>query len=191
MSSTSRGKARNRHDTYPTPLWVLDRVIEKLPILLEAKSVLEPAADDGRLLKRIRERGLRVPMTAVDVRVQPPIAGLTQIHGDFLSWETSERFDLAVTNPPFRLAMPMIERAMQLAKHVVFLLRLNFIGSRARHSFMRRWTPDVYVVPDRPSFTGDGQTDSVEYGWFHFHANSRGFWRLLDLTLKAQRNKDD
>lgn len=30
---------------------------------------------------------------------------------------------------------------------------------------MQRHTPDVYVLPQRPSFTGKG-TDSTSYAWF-------------------------
>lgn len=30
---------------------------------------------------------------------------------------------------------------------------------------MRSHTPDIYVLPNRPSFSGKG-TDSIEYAWF-------------------------
>lgn len=31
--------------------------------------------------------------------------------------------------------------------------------------FFRANMPDVYVLPNRPCFTGDGRTDATEYCW--------------------------
>lgn len=53
------------------------------------------------------------------------------------------------------------------------LLRLNFLGSQRRAAWLRAWTPDVYVLPRRPSFTGRG-TDSCEYAWCVWHEDRRG-----------------
>ena len=54
---------------------------------------------------------------------------------------------------------------------------------------MRAQEPDVYVLPNRPSFTGHG-TDSCEYAWFVFGASRpkpRGLVRVLATTPKEQR----
>jgi hypothetical protein len=70
------------------------------------------------------------------------------------------------------------------------LLRLNFLGSSVRAQFMRSHTPDVYVLPNRPSFTGNG-TDSIEYTWFVWrHGNAgraEGKLTLLSETPLAER----
>ncbi len=37
-------------------------------------------------------------------------------------------------------------------KTVAFLLRLNFLGADERSDFWREYPPDIYVLPNRPSF---------------------------------------
>ena len=60
---------------------------------------------------------------------------------------------------------------------------------------MTKHPPDLYVLPNRPSFTKNGNTDSIEYAWFvwgHDRYVSGGqarpsVWKLLDLTPKEER----
>ncbi len=100
------------------------------------------------------------------------------------------RFDVALGNPPFSLAQEFVEESMRVADTVVMLLRLNFIGSAGRSAFMQKHTPDVYVLPDRPSFDGRG-TDSIEYAWFVWQGRaarrSVGAIAVLDTTPLSVR----
>ena len=59
-------------------------------------------------------------------------------------------------------------KSFQIADKVSMLLRLNFLASRKRVSFMQKHAPDVYVLPKRPSFkkTAKSSTDACDYGWF-------------------------
>jgi hypothetical protein len=51
-------------------------------------------------------------------------------------------------------------------QHVAFLLRLGFLESSKRLEFWRRWPcRKVFVLAERPSFTGGG-TDSAAYALF-------------------------
>jgi hypothetical protein len=109
--------------------------------------------------------------------------------GDFVRAHTSgdlgsRRFAVAITNPPFRLAQEFIDAALACADHVVMLLRLNYLASKGRWPFMSRHTPDVYVLPNRPSFTG-GKTDSIEYAWFVWRPGPRSEGRLRVLGLNC------
>ena len=64
--------------------------------------------------------------------------------------------------------MEFIQRALPLrSSHgaVVMLLRLNFLGSEKRASWLRANPPSIYVTPCRPDFTGGGG-DATEYAWF-------------------------
>lgn len=91
---------------------------------------------------------------------------------DFLTDDSCidpERYDVLLTNPPFSGAEEFLKRGLEVAEHVVLLLRLNFAASAKRAPLMHDHPPDVYVLPNRPSFTGKG-TDSIEYAWFHWHA---------------------
>jgi hypothetical protein len=103
----------------------------------------------------------------------------------------SHPFDVAIGNPPFSLARDFIERTVRLAKVTAFLLRLNYFGSEKRHELFRNWMPDLYVLPNRPSFREDGNTDSIEYAWFVWHRDQldrrTGSITLLNLTPVEER----
>ncbi len=86
-----------------------------------------------------------------------------------------EFFDLALGNPPFSLAEAIIRRAMAMSFIVAMLLRVDFLGSAERVPF---WAgpganPTLRILPDRPSFDGDG-TDSSTYAWFIWGAELSG-----------------
>jgi hypothetical protein len=108
--------------------------------------------------------------------------------GDFLEAAATERlqkrYAVAITNPPFRLAQGFIDACLKHADTVVMLLRLNYLASKARWEFMSARTPDVYVLPNRPSFTGGG-TDSIEYGWFIWGQQQRSEGRIKLLGLRT------
>lgn len=197
MSSTNRGGKRTPADYYPTPAWCVHR-------LLEAASFpggrwLEVAAGEGAIIRAVDERRQDVEWTAVELRAKckAPLAALTGARRrvritNFLALEPAalgERFDLAITNPPYSVGMEMVEHSFGFADRVVMLLRLNFLASAERAPFMHRYPPDVYVMPNRPSFSGKG-TDSIEYAWFVWHPGKRrkvGRLTVLPVTPRAER----
>jgi hypothetical protein len=109
--------------------------------------------------------------------------------GDFRS-VTTELADVALFNPPYRLAQEFVVKSMTLAKYVVALLRLNFLGSDLRADWLRTWTPDVKVLPNRPKFRAGPGTDSIEYAWMVWDSgvpSASGTICVLPPTSKAER----
>lgn len=197
MSATGRGAARAAYDTYSTPPYCLLRLLEKLP--LPGGKWLEPCAGDGRLVEITAQLRSDVEFTVCEIRpeCQPTLESLPftekVIIGDFLSLDPAnfgEKFAVCITNPPYSLAMEFIEKGLQLADTVVMLLRLNFMASKGRAAFFHRYPPDVYVLPNRPSFTGKG-TDATDYCWMVFRANNEGCptgrIQVLDTTPASER----
>lgn len=87
--------------------------------------------------------------------------------GDAAAGDLLAYFDGAIGNPPYNLAEAMIRHALEMSRWVAMLLRVGFLGSGDRVPF---WSgvgrdPWLRVLPDRPSFDGEG-TDSATYGWF-------------------------
>jgi hypothetical protein len=126
---------------------------------------------------------------------------LEEVAGDvriasFLNGTHREDFNVSIGNPPFGLALEFIEEQLRCADVVVNLLRLNFLGSQARAEFHRANRADVFVLPDRPSFTGKG-TDSIEYAWFVWYPGlaRRGLIHaptieVLPLTPESEKKAD-
>ena len=55
---------------------------------------------------------------------------------------------------------------------------------------MRAKPPDVFVLPDRPSFTGEG-SDSADYAWFVWPSTIRAArFQVLKATPLAERKQD-
>lgn len=188
MSSTNRGSKRSPADFYATPSWCVSRLLEALA--LPGGEWLEPAAGDGAIIKAVRRDDVAWTAWELEKRNRQALKALlphSRLHlGDFVKAAGGlvhgRKFAVAITNPPFRLAQPFIDACLACAEHVVMLLRLNYLATKSRWSFMRTHTPDVYVLPNRPSFV-NGTTDSVEYAWFVWtqQPRSEGRLRILDL----------
>lgn len=203
MSSTNRGGKRSPSDNYPTPPYCAHRLLED-PYAREnfpSGKWLEPGAGDGAIIRAVNEVRQDIVWTALELReeckedltlaVGP--RGLVVIE-DFLTPPVDSKLDsdhvVALGNPPFRLAGEFIERSLEVASVVCLLLRINFLASARRNPFMRSHTPDILVLPNRPSFRGQG-TDSPEYAWFAWHRGQQkkvGKLIVLNTTSIKERN---
>lgn len=212
MSSTNRGAIRHESDFYETPEYCVIAFLHKLRKLsihtnvLIPENVLEPCAGHGAIIRafdKYRSTVLGAPppqWTAIEIReeaqkhLEPWNIGRDRAYiQDFLTWKplNGERFDLCITNPPFDLALPIIEHAMTMADIVAMLLRVNFVGSQKRSEWHRDHPSDLGVLDCRPSFKEDGSTDSIEYGWFIWDAfEGGGRWFIIPCAnFKPKRKK--
>lgn len=194
MSSTHRGATRRPADYYPTPRWCTRRLLEA--VRLPPGRWLEPGAGKGHIIRAVGELRDDIEWTALELReecapILDELVSTSRCPTDFVERPPDADFDVVICNPPFSLAREFVETSLELGDWVVMFLRLNFLGSARRNAFFRRQMPDVYVVPDRPSFTDDGKTDSVEYAWFVWPPEggrrSRGTVTVLRTTPLAER----
>ena len=118
----------------------------------------------------VLRREWNISPTTMDIRDDAP---LVDAHCDFLETpsfldEASAKFDLIISNPPFTLIKPFIDRSMELLApggKLVFLLRLNYFGTQKRSEWFRQMMPEfAYVHARRISFDPvTHKTDSIEY----------------------------
>ena len=181
--------ARHADDAYFTPGWAVHAVLPHLPT---AGSVLEPCAGDGAIVRALMARGVHC-VDAIELdeeraaKVRAVGADGDVLCADALSTEAdSEWFlphGLILTNPPFSLAMEFLEKALASQKPhqgtSAFLLRLSWLASSKRAAFHRENPSDVYVLSKRPSFTGDGKSDSADYMWAIWGPGRGGKWSVL------------
>lgn len=195
MSATGRSDVRVESDFYATPAWCVYRLLEAVD--LPHGEWLDPCAGDGAIL-RAGPSSFDVTWTAVEIRPECEQsirnAGASKIViGDFLELakRTTKRWDVVLTNPPYSLALPFVQTSIARADIVVMLLRLNWLASEKRASWMREHTPDVYVLPNRPVFRGS-HGDATEYGWFVWGmslSRGNGQIRILNSTPKSERER--
>lgn len=221
MSSTNRGRDRNASDHYPTPAWCVDRLLEAVAIPAPLGQLwLEPCAGEGAIIRAVHRHDPAIRWHACDVRPEC-LEPLERLADDVIICDVleaavvpSRRYVVALSNPPFALAREFAIFGRAVANHCILLLRLNFLGGASRAAWLRSDPPDVYVLPQRPSFANKcatrgsdcgllppdvfecpcgapaaPHTDSTEYAWFHWHDEARGIVRVLDLTPAAERSR--
>lgn len=176
MSSTRQGARKSGADNYPTPEWAIARFLEEWPgIATIGPRWLEPAVGDGVIPEVVGKHRKGIDWTTCDIRDTSPALrrlGLSPDHhvGDFFQLpafrpDSGNRWDCAILNPPFRLTMEFIARCLELVPVVVVMQRVTYLGTDDRNEWFRGNLPDLYVIPNRVSYTGDGKTDSVENAW--------------------------
>lgn len=205
MSATGRKKhntketqvERDPFDYYPTPNWCVQRFLEKAAHRLPVGDWIEPAAGDGAIIRSVNQFGNgleKVRWTAIDVqeKFEEPLQVLTNAVwvGNYTKYTHPQpRAKVCITNPPYKLAEAMVKHAQTHADVVVMLLRINFLASEARRDWMNKNTPDIYVLPNRPSFRGKG-SDATEYAWFVWDDKSSGKIFILETTPKGIRQSE-
>jgi hypothetical protein len=191
MSATGRnrkGKERREADFYPTPAFCTNALLAEVKF---SRMILDPAAGEGAILDAVSDwdmadgspfitLGLELDERRADIAAKKHRVYCADALTD--SWP---QCDAVITNPPYSLASEFVARAMGQAPSVpkAFLLPLGFLGSEGRVAMHRGYPSDLYVIPRRPSFTGDGQTDAEVYGWFVWSPRGGGRWKVLEVDL--------
>lgn len=156
MSVTGHNEIRDPDDFYATPKWCVDVVLPFLPEL-RGKSILEPGCGDGAIIRAL-PAGLAITgieMNAVRASRARDLRRAMIDRANFLDWAKERRdheFDVAIGNPPFKLAMPFVQETHRIARVVAFLLRLPFLCSRKRNEWLRAHTPTINALSERPEF---------------------------------------
>ena len=119
MSQRESGYQRIERDCYETPEWVTRAL---LPHLGNIRSVWEPAAGSGKIVRVLEAAGLRVLSTDISAGQDFLLAGRQPV-------------DAIVTNPPYTSAGLFIEHALRLTNgggKVAMLLRTDFDHAKTR-----------------------------------------------------------
>lgn len=156
MSSTNRGSKRLDKDEYQTPVWAVKKIVGEIN-WDDVHSFLEPCFGTGNIYKNVPIQNVPTKKLSCDINTNM----------DYFNHHFMNTVDLIITNPPYFLALEFLEKSLSDAQTVIYLLRLNFLGSQKRHKFWTLNPPShLFVLSKRPSFTDDNHTDSTEYAWF-------------------------
>lgn len=185
MSRARAERKRRPLDDYPTPGWAIDVILPHLPL---DGVVLEPACGAGAILAHLLDAGVPNALArgieidagrAEEARaLGVHVAAQDALDGDPGSWGSPH---LIITNPPFRRALPFVERALREVAPggvVAMLLRIGFIEGKDRRPFHQAHPADLYVLSRRPSFTGGG-SDTAAYAWWVWGPGRGGRYQVL------------
>jgi hypothetical protein len=168
------------NDPYFTPAWTVEQAVQHIvPLICPIPArILEPGAGRGAFVQQLRQRYAGAHITAIDIEPYSWPEATRSIHGDLVTTPL-ERYDMAIGNPPFSLAMQFIERCLGCSKTTILLLRQGFLSSAKRNAFFRLHGPsDVFILAHRPSFTDDGAGDSADYCFCCWGRRTDGLTRL-------------
>lgn len=199
MSSKGRPKADGTRtvlppsEYYSTPDWCTDLLLEQPEIkeLLESRdiSLLEPCAGSGAIVDVINSAySHRWDMVELREEERAGLDLLSRTYRnssntfcplDFSHFAVPYKYDAVITNPPFSLFEPFLEKSLSHSDVVIMLLRQGILGSEKRHDFWQRHKPMQLLMSRRPSFTNDGKTDSAYYGWFCWGLGKQGTYRVI------------
>lgn len=163
MSATNRGSHRVDSDFYPTPIKAVDLILEELHQDSDI-SFLEPCRGNRVIYDRV---------PYADKQWAELSDGVDYLKNAFSA-------DLIVSNPPFSLAQEFIEKSLKEASTVVYLLRLNFLGSQSRYDFWQKNPPThIFVLSERPAFV------SVCKGYTIDGKKHKGCGKTFPLGMKG------
>jgi hypothetical protein len=192
MSSTNRGGQREASDYYFTPLDSIELVLswlqKKENLKFAEMMICDPCAGgDAAELPRYPLALSKIGVSNVvtfDIRED----SRAEFKQDYLKTEIREGyFDLIISNPPFSHAEQFIRKAykeLKVGGWCVFLLRLNYYGTRERGSLWEFWMPKYTICQAAPrmKFSNAPGTDSVEYAHFAFQKGVNPAFSELHLV---------
>lgn len=182
-TSHSKDQIRGDHDYYATP-----------PIATQAllgvedfdRRILEPCCGEGHISKVLESQGHRVfSYDLVD-------RGYGEGGKNFLQRTKPFKGDI-ITNPPYSLALPFINKALDLigeGSKIAFLLKLGFLSGKSRQTLWKTAPPRrIYVFTTRIRCGRNGDLSkvrggAVDFAWFVWEKGYEGppeiYW-LYDI----------
>lgn len=203
---------------YATPRWPVHLLLtaeacttcgEPVPRLPGGRW-LEPCAGEGSIIYAANEIRRDVEWTAIEVdadlvtnHLQPAQARGEIAHvarADFFDLVTPYEagggpscFDVALANPAFPDAARFTAACRRLTTWTVMLERLDWLSggeeTKRAEFFSEVGEPDVWTLPNRPSFRGRGQ-DSGDYAWFIWGPTTTGRHHRLPLVSPELRREN-
>lgn len=133
------------------------------------KSLWEPAAGDGAIVRPLREAGHQVFASDIaDYGLEDCRSGV-----DYLSAQRHADAGGIVTNPPYKLAVRFAQKAMREVPYLALLLRTNFLESTKRLPFFREHEPARIWISSRRlpmmhrfGWTGPRAPSNTCFAWF-------------------------
>lgn len=180
---TGTERPRQHADWYPTPDEVTEVLIPHLGRL--SGPISEPCCGDGALAKVLEKHGHEVIGTDLHNR------GYGIGHGP--EYDIMLMKDLpapnVITNPPFKIAGPIIEHVLSLKPdYMAMLLKASFWHAKSRHKLFEKHPPSkIIALTWRPDFM-NLKRPTMEVIWCVWERGHNGYTEYV-LAQRPAKNK--
>ena len=174
---------RIENDYYATDPKAVTMLLSKYDIF--GQEILEPCVGGGMIADTINSFYTnKRNITALDIidRGYP-----NTIVQDFLTWETNNKYDAIITNPPYSLAKEFIEKGLTLLNNngqMAMFLKIQFLEGQKREELFNKYPPKyIYVFRNRMATWNNGQAldpntgkkwaTTMCHAWFIWEKNSK------------------
>ena len=171
---------RVKNDFYATDPLALEMLLKEYKF--NNDTFLEPCVGNGNLIKVIKKEYPSSIITSIDLidRGVPET-----IIADFLTYDTSMKFDNIITNPPFSLATEFVYKSIDLLNEngkIAMFLKIQFLESVKRKELFKKFPPKyIYVFSKRMATWNNGKefddnnkkwSTTMCHAWFIWEKNS-------------------
>lgn len=191
MSRSQRKAKKGSLGVYPTPSWVVDRLLET--ISLPSGRWLEPAVGYGHICRAVDAWRAAHQLPTVDWVTNDILATeYAATNYDVVVDYPYDHYDVVITNPPFSRAEVFFERFYPMTGTLVLLLPISWLGTAYRAALHRRYAPTLHVLPERPRFRGGANTDQETYAWWVWktHDIEHRYNILSDTPVETRRQSE-
>lgn len=154
---------RVEYDFYATDPKAVEKLLRKYSI--NGNKILEPCVGNGNIADTVKKfYKNETDIIGVDIvdRGYP-----NTIIQDFLSWQTDEKFEAIITNPPYSLAKEFVEKGMELLTdetedtcngQMAMFLKIQFLEGAKRKELFEKYPPKyIYVFRNRMATWNNGE----------------------------------
>lgn len=180
-----KGEERQPEDFYASDPAVIPPLLKVLGPEWESggKLIWENACGQGHLSQVLELYGHQVVSTDLIDRGYG-VGGINFLVDNFYD---KMSFDAIITNPPYKVALPFVEKSLKIAPVVCMLLRIQFIESEVRDKLFTENPPRyVAVFRKRIMCSKDakfpkGESSATCYAWFIWERGYKGNPELLRI----------
>lgn len=168
---------KNPHDLFETPMPLVTACLSKMAHW-QPKTVLDVGCGYGAWGRGARAAWPEARIVGVDIVPRLPVEHTYNnfYRNDFLDVDPGT-FDFVIGNPPYsakgnrNLAADLVMHGLDcLAEdgRLGFLLKTEFVNADNRYNSLFRINPPIehWVVVQRPSFYGNGRSNTICYSFF-------------------------
>lgn len=146
------GSPENRvsHDYYATPEHVVPFFLQHANVE-SAKNILDIGCGDGVWGKAVRKVNPYANITGIDIQAFEKSDAYDQwiVEQDYLKWNTPLKFDLVVSNPPFKYWRNIVHKAMNElidGGYLSLFLRLQCLESKKSADIFAKYPLKAVLV---------------------------------------------